>query len=133
MKLVQHTYSGLFSSFLFNNIKDSIKAGCTQHVKAVESHRISISSIDIKANGGINSSDENKQLRAFSIWDYLGKHNYEFINPAYNVKYAHQKTMLIFPKLMSEFELWRDAYCCTPAQTCINNPVNFYLKFLSKY
>lgn len=125
MKLVQHTYSGLFSSFLFNSIEESIKAGCTQTDKTTESNGISVSLPETKLRN--DDSTAKDPLRAYSIWDYLGKHNYEFINPAYNAKHAHQKTMLVFPKLLSEFELWRDVYCCTTVQNCINNPESVQL------
>ncbi|KAI1729196.1 myotubularin-like phosphatase domain-containing protein [Ditylenchus destructor] len=112
LKLVQHTYSGLFSSFLFNNVKDAGKANCVRLEK--QSRTDGTPKLQVPLNDLTSAP-----LRALSIWDYLGKHNLAFVNPAYNPRMKH---ILAIPKLMSEFELWRDAYCCTSAQSCINNP-----------
>uniref|UniRef100_A0A915DG96 Myotubularin phosphatase domain-containing protein n=1 Tax=Ditylenchus dipsaci TaxID=166011 RepID=A0A915DG96_9BILA len=100
-KLAQHTYSGLFSSFLFNSIKDAVKVlSCS------------------KSNN--QTAQKTDELRAFSIWDYLGKQNHVFVNPAYDAR--RKQSTLDFPKQMSEFELWRDCYCLTRDQARVNNP-----------
>lgn len=101
MKLLQHSNSGLFTNFQFNNVKE-------------------IFEYKTKSTEEPCSSNNDHILQGFSIWEYLGKHNYEFINPVYNIK---KKTILFYPKQFYEFELWREVYCCTPAQTCINDPV----------
>jgi len=55
MKLAQHTFSGLFGTFLFNSLKDAIKNGCDP-----------------------NDTDEHRH-RCFQVWSYLGKHNTEYL------------------------------------------------------
>lgn len=153
MKLMQHTYSGLFSSFLFNSVKEA-----TDVYSKMDESMLSGSSVSSKSatptqqqngvsplkiqNSNANGSEKelgashdislvdvcelgaevHHTVRAFSIWQYLGKHNHEFVNPAF---VANGKEMLLAPRLMSELELWRDAYCCTPIQMAINNPVFF--------
>lgn len=94
MKLVQHTFSGLFGTFIFNSIRESVAAGCDP-----------------------NNPDTQQ---CFQVWQYLGKHNDEFVNPAYREN--HVKPLLCYPKVVPELLLWRDAYCCTAEQTQINNP-----------
>ncbi|KAL7078190.1 hypothetical protein ACQ4LE_002056 [Meloidogyne hapla] len=96
MKLAQHTFSGLFGTFLFNSLKDAIKNGCDP-----------------------NDPDEHRH-RCFQVWSYLGKHNTEFRNPAFREDYAGG--MLRYPKTLPELLIWRDAYCCTADQSLINNP-----------
>lgn len=98
MKLLQHTFSGLFGTFLFNSICEARKYECDPNLEV------------------------NKQ-KCYQVWDYLGRHNIEFHNPAYNKK--HAKGMLRFPKIVPELLLWRDAYCCTTDQLIINNPEEF--------
>uniref|UniRef100_A0A915MLI1 Myotubularin phosphatase domain-containing protein n=1 Tax=Meloidogyne javanica TaxID=6303 RepID=A0A915MLI1_MELJA len=96
MKLAQHTFSGLFGTFLFNSLKDAIKNGCDP-----------------------NDTDEHRH-RCFQVWSYLGKHNTEFRNPAFREDYAGG--MLRYPKTLPELLIWRDAYYCTADQSLINNP-----------
>uniref|UniRef100_A0A914HBM8 Myotubularin phosphatase domain-containing protein n=1 Tax=Globodera rostochiensis TaxID=31243 RepID=A0A914HBM8_GLORO len=98
MKLVQHTFSGLFGTFIFNSLKEAAEHGGA--------------TVDTPDNGP-------KQQRCFQVWQYLGAHNTEFENPAYNKK--KRSSMLRFPKLIQELEPWRDAYCCTAIQSRINN------------
>jgi hypothetical protein len=50
MKLVQHTFSGLFGTFLFNSIKEAAKNGC---------------------------DPDGPEQKCYQIWSYLGKHNTE--------------------------------------------------------
>ena len=53
MKLVQHTFSGLFGTFLFNSIREAVENHCDP-----------------------NEWDEQK-LQCYQVWSYLGKHNSE--------------------------------------------------------
>lgn len=87
MKLAQHTYSGLFGSFLFNTIKDAAKSGCAilgSH-SAVENSNGSVANGGHQSNGAVNG-EKCEKGRCYTIWDYLGKHNFEFVNPAYEAR-----------------------------------------------
>lgn len=116
---MQHTYSGLFSSFIFNNLKEAGIAGCVRldEPRNVTSSRLAHLFLD----------GRSIIPRSFSVFDYLGKHNAEFLNPAYDVTAIK---MLNFPKGMYDIELWRDAYCCGRALNAINNPVSFLMDLI---
>ncbi|KAL3068420.1 hypothetical protein niasHT_030711 [Heterodera trifolii] len=97
MKLVQHTFSGLFGTFIFNSLKEAAEHG----------------------GANVDTDEEAKPQQCYQVWQYLGAHNAEFENPAYNKK--KRSSLLRYPKLIQELEPWRDAYCCTPTQSRINN------------
>ena len=118
MKLAQHTYSGLFGSFIFNSIKEAIEF---ERSIAADLHPPPLTNgSPVKSGGDISMTNTDHPKCTFSVWDYLGKHNEEFHNPAYNHRMRKQ---LVYPKYLPELHFWRDAYCYTPANVFISDLV----------
>lgn len=116
MKLAQHSYSGMFGTFLFNSMKDlSDHCVCAENsaVDPDKSHE----------NAELEEKPENlNPIRLFSVWDYLEKDNSSFINLAYD---ESPKKRLRCPVGVSEIRLWKEVYCCTDAEALINSPVRW--------
>jgi myotubularin-related protein 3/4 len=109
MKLAQHSYSGMFGNFLFNSVKDA----ASQTV-------IWQSNDEVSSNAETEDGVEQfNPVNLFFVWDYLGKHNHKFVNPAYT---AHRKQRLTTPKALWEITLWKEVYCCTDIEAIVNNP-----------
>lgn len=109
LKLLQHSYSGLFGSFLFNSIKEAADAGCVNLPPEAPLEGLSA------------YSEKPTFSRTFSIWSYLGSHNQEFLNPAFDIR--QQKRYLNYPKHLADLKLWDDAYSYAPGFSLFGNSV----------
>uniref|UniRef100_A0A7E4VM41 Phosphatidylinositol-3-phosphatase n=1 Tax=Panagrellus redivivus TaxID=6233 RepID=A0A7E4VM41_PANRE len=94
MKLAQHSYSGLFGTFLFNNMK--------------EAKRCSVMYDTDNSSTESDFSAINSMPSMFSVWDYLGRHNPEFHNVLYKV--AHSASTLKCSYDLLDIQIWREVY-----------------------
>ncbi|PAV56071.1 hypothetical protein WR25_01105 isoform A [Diploscapter pachys] len=87
IKLARHTYSGLFETFLFNSLKQKNDV------------------IKETMPGG---------SEPISIWQYLGDHNEEFVNPNYDEDSAGRLKNLNFG--IQHLKVWLEVYTCMNTQ-----------------
>lgn len=120
MKLAQHSYSGMFGTFLFNCIKD-LSDQCVSENCSLDPDRS-------HENAELEEKPESlNAIRLFSVWDYLVKENPCFVNLAFD---ETLKKRLRCPVGVSEIRLWKEVYCCTDAEALINNPVICFCLFV---
>ena len=103
MKLAQHSYSGLFGTFLFNSVADASAYSVQTGRDNYEADSVSIDAVEL-----------------FTVWDYLNEENKQFINVSHSPKRSVLKCKAGIPF----FRLWSEVYRCTEFETSINNIVD---------
>jgi myotubularin-related protein 3/4 len=116
MKLAQHSYSGMFGSFLFNSVFEAQQNGfidgdATETTETIPPTDGSTSVVQIQA---INA------FELFNIWDYLDIHNRIFVNLCHKSKSTTLKCNPNIPFL----RLWTEVYRCSEFETLTNNIVD---------
>ena len=103
MKLAQHSYSGLFGTFLFNSVADASTCSVQTGRDNYDADSVSLDAVGL-----------------FTVWDYLNEENKQFVNVSYDRKCTVLKCKAGIPF----FRLWSEVYRCTEFETSINNIVD---------
>ncbi|KAE9551168.1 hypothetical protein FO519_005613 [Halicephalobus sp. NKZ332] len=103
MKLAQHSYSGLFGTFLFNSVADASAYSVQTGRDNYDADSVSIDAVEL-----------------FTVWDYLNEENKQFVNVSHNPKRSVLKCKAGIPF----FRLWSEVYRCTEFETAINSIVD---------
>lgn len=116
MKLAQHSYSGMFGSFLFNSVFEAQQHGfidgdATETTETIPPTDGSPSVVQIQ---------EINAFALFSIWDYLDIHNRYFVNLSHKSKSPNLKCNPNIPFL----RLWSEVYRCSEFEVLTNNIVD---------
>jgi myotubularin-related protein 3/4 len=114
MKMAQHSYSGMFGSFLFNSVFEAQQNGFVDGDANAET---------IPPTDGSTSAIQIQPISAFelfNIWDYLDIHNRQFLNLCYKSKSPNLKCNPNIPFM----RLWTEVYRCSEFESLTNNIVD---------